>query len=234
MERTFEEIYKIDVSGKTEQKGSMTYLSWAYAWAEFKKVYPEAKYEVKKFIDGLPYVKDGEVGYMVYTEVTAGGCSYEMWLPVMDSRNKAILKPTMFDINKTIMRCLTKNLAMFGLGLYIYAGEDLPEGCENDAQGAKKDNVDKFPERKEEEQRSAKNEAWRLTASELVTKYGCENAEKAFLHYEKALGDIPRAEWDEETTEIVRKDLAKRQAKKTAQKRLENVDADLPFKEVDE
>ena len=124
----FEEITKINVNEKTEKKGNLTYLSWAWAWAEFKKVYPDAQYEVVKFADGKPYYHDDKTGYMVYTKVTAEGLTYEMWLPVMDSRNRALLDATMFDINKTIMRCLTKNLAMFGLGLYIYAGEDLPEG----------------------------------------------------------------------------------------------------------
>lgn len=124
----FEEITKINVNEKTEKKGNLTYLSWAWAWAEFKKVYPDAQYEVVKFADGKPYYHDEKTGYMVYTKVTAEGLTYEMWLPVMDSRNRALLDATMFDINKTIMRCLTKNLAMFGLGLYIYAGEDLPEG----------------------------------------------------------------------------------------------------------
>ncbi|MBQ7912946.1 MAG: DUF1071 domain-containing protein [Clostridia bacterium] len=237
MERKFEEIYKIDVNDKTEKKGNLTYLSWAFAWAEFKKIYPEATYEVKK-INGLPYVKDAEVGFMVYTSVTADGLTYEMWLPVMDSKNHAILKPTMFEINKTIMRCLAKNLAMFGLGLYIYAGEDLPEDdsdkAKNAPKTANKSNVDKFPEKKKEMPQGAKGEAWRLTASELVTKYEVESAEKVFLYYEKALGDIPRTEWDEETTAIIREDLSKRQAQKVAKKRLESVDGDLPFKEVEE
>ena len=122
----FEEVMKVNVNGKTEKKGNLTYLSWAWAWAEFKKIYPDATYEVKKF-EGLPYVHDTDTGYMVYTSVTADGLTYEMWLPVMDARNKTLMNATMFDINKTIMRCLAKNLAMFGLGLYIYAGEDLPE-----------------------------------------------------------------------------------------------------------
>lgn len=122
----FEKLYAIDVNEKTEKKGNLTYLSWAWAWAEFKKICPDGVYEVKKF-DGIPYVYDPATGYMVYTSVTAGGVTHEMWLPVMDSRNKALKQASMFEINKTIMRCLTKNLAMFGLGLYIYAGEDLPE-----------------------------------------------------------------------------------------------------------
>lgn len=139
----FVELYTKDVNKYTEKKNGLTYLSWAYAWAEFKKVYPDATYEVAKDADGRCYFGDENIGYMVYTSVTAGGLTYEMWLPVMDTNNKSLkLNPytfstrsgertveavTMFDINKAIMRCLVKNLSMFGLGLYIYAGEDLPE-----------------------------------------------------------------------------------------------------------
>lgn len=126
----FEDVAKVNVNEHTEKKGNLTYLSWAWAWAEFKKLYPDASYEVVKFGEGKPYYCDEKTGYMCYTKVKADGIEHEMWLPVMDSRNKAMLQPTMFDINKTIMRCLTKNLAMFGLGLYIYAGEDLPQGEE--------------------------------------------------------------------------------------------------------
>jgi len=140
----FETVFNINVEDKIEKKEGLSYLSWAWAWAEFKKIYPEAKYTVKKFGDNqLPYTYDPNTGYMVFTEVEADGLIHEMWLPVMNSSNKALKaepyvyktkygertadSATMFDINKTIMRCLTKNLAMFGLGLYIYAGEDLPE-----------------------------------------------------------------------------------------------------------
>lgn len=143
MSNYFEELNAINVNDKTENKNGLTYLSWAWAWAEFKKVCPDATYEVMKF-DGKPFVYDEALGYMVYTTVTVEGLTHEMWLPVMDSSNKSmkatpytysdrygkerqVQAATMFDINKTIMRCLTKNLAMFGLGLYIYAGEDLPE-----------------------------------------------------------------------------------------------------------
>lgn len=139
----FDVLYGINVNEKTEAKNGLTYLSWAWAWAEFKKVHPDATYEIKKFGEGIPYAYDENTGYMVYTSVTVGDLTHEMWLPVMDGNNKAMknhpynvktkykeitVQPaTMFDVNKTIMRCLTKNLAMFGLGLYIYAGEDLPE-----------------------------------------------------------------------------------------------------------
>lgn len=143
----FEELNAINVNDKTEKKKSgsteLTYLSWTWAWAEVKKRYPDAHYEIMMH-DGLPYVYDENTGYMVFTTVTIDGISHMMWLPVMDGANRAMKsKPytystkyngektveaaTMFDVNKTIMRCLVKNLAMFGLGLYIYAGEDLPE-----------------------------------------------------------------------------------------------------------
>ena len=138
----FETLNKINVNDKVEKKSGLTYLSWAFAWAEVKKIYPDAFYIIKRF-DGVPYVFDPKTGYMVFTEVTIEGHTHEMWLPVMDGANKAMKNEPykyttkygektcdaadMFDINKTIMRCLVKNLAMFGLGLYIYAGEDLPE-----------------------------------------------------------------------------------------------------------
>lgn len=146
MGTVFEDLNAINVNGKTEKKkaGSteLTYLSWTFAWEEVKKRYPEAHYEIVMH-NGLPYVYDENTGYMVFTNVTIDGITHMMWLPVMDSNNRAMKsKPyqltfksgksieiesaTMFDINKTIMRCLVKNLAMFGLGLYIYAGEDIP------------------------------------------------------------------------------------------------------------
>lgn len=149
---TFEVLSSVNVNDKVEKKSNLTYLSWAWAWAEVKKACPDAKYKViGDPITQKPYFFDENLGYMVVTEVTINGETLEMWLPVMDGANKAMMdKPytykgnawingkkvevektveaaTMFDINKTLMRCLTKNLAMFGLGLYIYAGEDLPE-----------------------------------------------------------------------------------------------------------
>lgn len=131
---SFEKVYGINVNDKTERKGQLTYLSWCYAWAEFKKLYPDATYKVDQF-DGAFCTGNPHLGYMVRTEVTADGLTYEMWLPVMDMRNNTIFEPKMTEVNKTIMRCLTKNLAMFGLGLYIYAGEDLPESEDGENDG---------------------------------------------------------------------------------------------------
>jgi hypothetical protein len=141
---TFDVLSAINLSDKVEKKSNLTYLSWAWAWAEVKKEYPDASYVVlRDRTTEKPYFYDENLGYMVMTEVTIKEETLEMWLPVMDGANKAMLSTpytyktkfgektveaaTMFDINKTLMRCLVKNLAMFGLGLYIYAGEDLPE-----------------------------------------------------------------------------------------------------------
>ena len=168
----FEILNAIDVNDKTEKKSNgsveLTYLSWAWAWQELKKKFPEATYEIEKFENNLPYVYDEQTGYMVFTKVTIENITHEMWLPVMDGANKAMKSQpytyktkfgektveaaTMFDINKTIMRCLTKNLAMFGLGIYIYAGEDLPEDKKNEMQNSKealKEEIKKFKNARE-------------------------------------------------------------------------------------
>jgi len=146
----FDTLSVIDVSSKTEKKNGLTYLSWAWAWSEIKRNYPDANYNVEKH-EGKPYIFDENLGYMVKTIVTIQDETIEMHLPVMDNMNKAMrhvvyqkfdkdVQPaTMFDINTAIMRCLVKNLAMFGLGLYIYAGEDLPE-----APKVSKDDVELF------------------------------------------------------------------------------------------
>jgi hypothetical protein len=143
----FEILSGIDVSDRIESKktssANLNYLSWTWAWSETKKKFPNAKYDIIKNEKGLPYFYDENTGYIVYTWVEIEGIRHDMWLPVMDGSNKAmkakdykyktkygekeVTAATMFDINKTLMRCLTKNLAMFGMGLYIYAGEDLPE-----------------------------------------------------------------------------------------------------------
>ena len=148
----FETLFQKNVNENVEKKKTgkteLSYLSWSWAWAEVKKLFPDARYEILKFQSAngnlLPYLYDEKTGYMVFTNVTIDNLTHEMWLPVMDGANKAMkgeeytystrfngektVEPaSMFDVNKTIMRCLVKNLAMFGLGLYIYSGEDLPE-----------------------------------------------------------------------------------------------------------
>ena len=149
----FNELYSLNVNENIEKKNGLSYLSWSWAIAEILKKHPDMTYEILRFENNLPYTYDEKTGYMVFTKVTIAGITREMWLPVMDGANKAMLDhkytyqvknyktgelvekevqpATMFDVNKTIMRCLTKNFAMFGLGLYIYAGEDLPEEEQN-------------------------------------------------------------------------------------------------------
>jgi hypothetical protein len=158
---TWSVLSQIDCSNHTEKKNGLTYLSWAWAWGIAKMNFPTANYEVKEY-DGKPYLFDPDLGYLVQTRVTIDGETIPMHLFVMDGANNAqknvrysykvkeyvdkrftgqyidkFVEPaTMFDINTTIMRCLTKNLAMFGLGHYIYAGEDLP--VESDTAKAEK------------------------------------------------------------------------------------------------
>lgn len=128
----FNTLYKINVSNYIEKKNGLNYLAWANAWGEVKKLYPDATYTI--YENTLPsgyvvnYFTDGRTSY-VKTGVTINNLEHIEELPVMDYRNKSILLENMtsFDVNKTIQRSLTKALARHGLGLYIYAGEDLPE-----------------------------------------------------------------------------------------------------------
>lgn len=211
----FNKLFAINCNDKTEKKDNgstkLTYLSWCYAWAEVKKLYPNARYEILKFGENkLPYVFDEKTGYMVFTRVEIEDIEHEMWLPVMDSANKAMKdKPytyrvkeykfgkftgnyidkfvepaTMFDINKTIMRCLTKNLAMFGLGLYIYAGEDLPENVDNE-------------EPKNSEKNSAKKELMIQDSQKelIINKFSKEEILKYLEEVKKAkLGELTLVE----------------------------------------
>ena len=127
----FRELNSIDCSGKTEKKNGLTYLSWAWAWAEVKKLHPDATYTIYEDANGLFYHTDGNTCW-VKTGVTVNGIEHIEYLPVMDYKNRSIARNdiTSFDVNKAIQRSLTKACARHGLGLYIYAGEDLPEGAE--------------------------------------------------------------------------------------------------------
>jgi hypothetical protein len=124
----FETLNEVNVGEHIEKKNGLSYLSWAWAWAEVKKRYPGAFYTVYENRDGLLYHTDGITAW-VKTGVTIEGLEHIEYLPVMDMRNKSITidKITSFDVNKAVQRSLTKACARHGLGLYIYAGEDLPE-----------------------------------------------------------------------------------------------------------
>ena len=132
----FNELYDVDVTDKVEKKKSgnttLSYLSWAWAWTEVKKRFPNAQYKIHRYgEDNAPYHFDKGLGYMVSTEVTIGDITHEMWLPVMNHSNKAmkdheytyetknkkdnkVEQASMFDINASIMRCLVKNIGMQG------------------------------------------------------------------------------------------------------------------------
>ena len=132
-ESLFEQLNKINVSDKTDKKGKFTYLSWVYAWAELKKRSPNAKVTVyHDHNTNMPYFAAGKAGVIVKVGVEVEGVEHISYLPCMDFSNKA--KPEdkvdMMDVNKAIQRATVKAIGLHGLGLYIYAGEDLPEGEE--------------------------------------------------------------------------------------------------------
>lgn len=138
----FQELNDINVNEKTEKKGGLTYLSWAFAWAEVKKRHPDATYTVYENDLGWNYHTDNHTCW-VKTGLTINGIEHIEYLPIMDFKNSSIPldKVTSFDVNKAIQRSLTKAAARHGLGLYIYAGEDLPESD---------------PDRKKEEEEKSK------------------------------------------------------------------------------
>lgn len=121
-------LSKINVNDKTEKKNGLTYLSWAWAWGVLKEHYPNSTYTIYENAQGWNYHTDGKTAW-VKTGVTVEGIEHIEYLPVMDFRNKSIVleQLTSFDVNKTIQRSLTKAVARHGLGIYIFAGEDLPE-----------------------------------------------------------------------------------------------------------
>ena len=148
----FDALYEMNLGDKVEKKDNLSYRTWSEAWKAFKEVYPSATFRVITNPDTkLPYFVDPQIGIMVFTEVTADDLTQQCFLPVLnssmkpmrleaynytvyDKQNKRQIEKTCeaanaFDLNKTIMRCLVKNLALFGLGLKLYQGEDIP--CEN-------------------------------------------------------------------------------------------------------
>lgn len=132
------DFLKINVTGHIEKKNGLSYLSWAWAWSEVLQIDPQATWEAVEF-NGLPCAFLPDSSAMVKTVVTIKGHAKSCWLPVMNHKNQAIKGPDAFAINTAIVRCLAKAIAMHGLGLYIYAGEDLPEG--EDAPAPKKTGV---------------------------------------------------------------------------------------------
>lgn len=189
MENYFKALNDINVNGKTEEKNGLTYLSWAWAWGELKKMFPDSTFTIYENNDGWNYFTDGKTCW-VKTGVTVKGIEHIEYLPIMDFRNKSIPveNVTSYDVNKAIQRSLTKAVARHGLGLYIYAGEDLPE---EEAKKEEKKPVEKKPEKKEEKKPITKeqiNEIRNLFADDVVLK--------AMLEYFKvsAVTDLTEAQ----------------------------------------
>lgn len=130
---SIENLLKTNVNEHTEKKSNLTYLSWAWAWAETLKADPAATFKVETFkrdqYTEEPFMTLPGGTALVWVTVTIFGKPMTCQLPVMDHRNKAIPNPDAFQVNTAIMRCMTKAISLHGLGLYIYAGEDLPEGA---------------------------------------------------------------------------------------------------------
>ncbi|ENQ3106018.1 DUF1071 domain-containing protein [Bacillus cereus] len=149
----FTELASIDVSKHVEKKGRFSYLSWSWAVDQLLKKCPDATWRVARF-DGLPYLKT-EVGYFVEVEVTVNNITRSQIHPVLDNYNKPIATPTSFQINTSIQRCLAKAIALHGLGLYIYSGEDIPQDDEP-KQTSKQQSI--VPEKEQERQAQVANE----------------------------------------------------------------------------
>lgn len=124
MDNIFTRLYAVNVNEHIEKKGQFSYLSWPYAVAQLRLADPSASWEVRRF-DGLPYLST-DLGVFVEVAVTVNGVTLSQIHPVLDTKNRPLLVPTVFEINTSIQRCLVKAIALHGLGLYIYAGEDLP------------------------------------------------------------------------------------------------------------
>ena len=127
----FARLSAINVNEHVEKKGGFSYLSWPYAVAQLRLADASATWEVRRF-DGLPYLAT-EAGVFVEVAVTVNGVTLSQIHPVLDGRNRPLLAPSAFDINSSLQRCLVKAIALHGLGLYIYAGEDLPQPVSSDA-----------------------------------------------------------------------------------------------------
>jgi hypothetical protein len=169
-----QDLLKINVNDKTEKKGNLTYLSWAWAWAEVLKVDPKATWCVHTYGpqgSEQPCMWIGETA-MVHTSVTVNGLRRECMLPVMDHKNNALKNPDARKVSDAIMRCMTKAISMHGLGLYIYAGEDLPEGEEPPAEDITKHGTLKHTPTDEAIRLSSERETIiKLAASAAVVKF---------------------------------------------------------------
>lgn len=201
MENYFAELNRIDVGDKIEKKNGLSYLSWAWAWRELKKKHPDATYTVYENKDGWNYHTDGKTCW-VKTGVTVNGIEHIEYLPVMNYSNKSLklAEVTSFDVNKAIQRSLTKAVARHGLGLYIYAGEDLPESSDGEQEQADKSaQNNKISQEKRKALFKYAKDKFGDDANNMVTYemklYGYESTQDITeSDYEKIMNDLEQTE----------------------------------------
>ncbi|MGG0179254.1 MULTISPECIES: DUF1071 domain-containing protein [Bacillus cereus group] len=203
-ENYFSKLAQIDCTEHVEKKGRFSYLSWAWAVKKLREVDPTATWEVKRF-DGVPYLKT-DCGYFVEVEVTVQGLPLSQIHPILNNQNKPIAEPSSFDINTSIQRCLVKAIALHGLGLYIYAGEDLPEVQEEmiTAQqvGAIKLNIKKLATLRKVDEDTIKGHLSIKEVAELTLKQAEEVLKKSTKWVKQAEKEVAEAK-EKETAEEV-------------------------------
>jgi hypothetical protein len=188
LENYFQKLYDIDVSGKVEQKNGLNYLSWAAAWAEVKKIFPDSTFTIyeRTTPDGyiINYFTDGKTCW-VKTGVTVNGIEHIEELPVMDFKNKSILLEniTSCDVNKSIQRSLTKATARHGIGLFVYEGEDMPEAVVKAENEIKEINEESLAIATE---KAKKSETLKKAVGETILEYNPKKNIMAIKNIEKA------------------------------------------------
>ena len=195
---TFRSLFQIDVAKYVEMKGQFSYLSWPFAVAQLRLADPTAYWEVRRF-DGLPYLST-ELGFFVEVAVTVQGVTLSQIHPVLDHKNRPLLAPTPFDINTSIQRALVNAIALHGLGLSIYAGEDLPDLNEGGEQTKPPQGVEKpkLPAKVTPIPRTAGSE-WLTDAQlrfvqRLLAETGTDRDELLAYFGFETLDTIPKAE----------------------------------------
>ncbi|MDA1657904.1 Sak single strand annealing protein [Bacillus cereus group sp. TH150LC] len=203
-ENYFSKLAQIDCTEHVEKKGRFNYLSWAWAVKKLREVDPTATWEVKRF-DGAPYLKT-DCGYFVEVEVNVQGIPLSQIHPILNNQNKPIAEPNSFDINTSIQRCLVKAIALHGLGLYIYAGEDLPEIQEEmiTAQqvGAIKLNIKKLATLRKVDEDTIKGHLSIKEVGELTLKQAGEVLKKLTKWVKQAEKEISEIEEQEQVEKI--------------------------------
>jgi hypothetical protein len=176
------DLLKLNVNEHVEKKNNLSYLSWAWAWAEALKADPSATFEVKTFMRDqytpMPYMDINGTG-MVWVTTTLFGKPMDCMLPIMNHRNQPIQNPDAFQVNTSIMRCMTKCLALHGLGLYIYAGEDLPQDDEKAAPSIRAEATNTMGELTRQEDKPKYEKILTKTAKKVQVMEGWDNSNES-------------------------------------------------------